>query len=306
MTWTSEPPESELPTDDGILMGFRAWPTDGRRPLSHSLRLPPWGISLGASVMAIDIRWAELVMLRPVDPWPDLFVAWRHVGGISSCVFSPHSRFGEDDTRIERVVDHVRAARPHLVQEGWLKRPDLAWESVPSFPGEGTSAEGPGVYRRAARVEHESVIAARHDRTVAEGLLHFLRRWFPGHRKGIPRRVAVTEAHLYAEFDQGDIVRLSLEHLWSARRTVTGGLLLASQDPSTPSGLRGYCLTTPQDKWVVWPTGHRLRPEDVPDVSTTGGDTIYVFGRRTQLVLPHRPGCPVTRVLDRRLAGLDP
>ena len=126
MTWTSEPPESELPTDDGILMGFRAWPTDGRRPLSHSLRLPPWGISLGASVMAIDIRWAELVMLRPVDPWPDLFVAWRHVGGISSCVFSPHSRFGEDDTRIERVVDHVRAARPHLVQEGWLKRPDLA------------------------------------------------------------------------------------------------------------------------------------------------------------------------------------
>ncbi|MCA9580260.1 MAG: hypothetical protein KC416_00615 [Myxococcales bacterium] len=306
MTWTSEPPESELPTTLWDDLGVPVWPTRNEALVGDHLSWDGSDLLFHALTGSFRVSGTDIVLVRPIDPWPELFVAWESYWQVASAVARPEANPGSLARDIDGVVAALQSVRGEAVQEGWILRPGVAWEPVEHFPGEGGAATGAAGYRqRATRTEW--VRAVRDHRRAMERLGAYLRRHLrmrrsTRRRQGV-RRVAATDEHLYIERDRGEMARIALNQLWSRQRVVTSGLPQTDRTPPVGEGTV-YRLTTRHDDWIVWPTGHRIRSRGTRPISTEGGHTTYVFGRNTELRLPYRKDCPLAALLDERLTDL--
>lgn len=224
--------------------------------LTARARVTPDGLVLGAAMDAVEIAFAQLYHVEPVDPWPSLAVGWVDGGESCSAVLSPivHE---EDDTfarAVEEVVGACERRVPRMTARGWLDVPVVSWERVEELPGEGEEQPSMRGYRMAPEAP-DPVVARRVLALPADSLWTWIwARLRPASRRVEPREVVLTRRFVYVRSRSGERLRLPAETLRTSR-------------------------------------------------ATADSDTIYVFGRHTELLLVHLPECPVAVALDARVDG---
>lgn len=169
------------------------------------LRDPDHAIERALAAAKLD----GLVAFEAIEPWPRARITWidSHEG-TRTVLLEPRSNAHAEvlASRIERLWELAKAQRGDLArfEDGWLAVPEVAWETVPAFPG---APVGDGAFR-----SDPDRIVARRERTSGEALLAFV-----ASRPGLewsaqPEEVVVTERWLYAR--HGNLVtRLPLRAL---------------------------------------------------------------------------------------------
>jgi hypothetical protein len=175
-------------------------------------------ITIGTSLHAISVGWAQLVLVAGVDPWPGLHVRWRERGYPGDAWYRPWRNPEAFAERVRKLVAHVEARLGELatrrVDRGWIGKPDIQWEVVAGFPDEPT-AGGRGAYRTAGkRTPDEPIVARRAAPASFERMLLWL-----ASRADTPWRehvedIVVTDTYLYARRRDSTIARLPL---WALR-----------------------------------------------------------------------------------------
>lgn len=214
------------------------------------------GVVVGEMLESVEIGWAALYHVEPVDPWPAIALGWVDRGVSYSAVVAPPDsgdveRFAAD---VEELVTRLRERGLAAVAPGWLQHPVLAWERVDALPGE----QGRGPAMRGYRMSPEEADPVVARRTMEPGGSALL-RWIWARLAGRPRRVdavevVLTRRFLYVRTRGGERLRLPASALRTSRRTPYG-------------------------------------------------DSVYVLGRSTELLLVRRDGCELQAALDARVGA---
>lgn len=217
------------------------------------------------NVDAIVLRWHELRELAAVDPWPSFRVRWHGPGGGDEHTFSP-------------------------------RRGTLAEKLSPALspPGFARSVE--------AMIYH----VASH----TEGLVK--RGWLDAPEVEWERVRALPEARVARELAGQGAFR-------AAPRPIEEEATALREKPTALEAMLQWLVSSPEKPWREHPREVRTSaaylyverrdrsfwrlPLDTLRVrlGTTRDDAVYVFGRRTGILLTHRDGCPVRAELDARL-----
>ncbi len=240
--------------------------TEREHPAELAARATPWtlaprarvvedGLVVGAGFESVEVAFARIYHVEPVDPWPSLALGWVEQDESCSTVLTPPER--EEDAFapvVDEVVDACERRVPAMTARGWLDVAIHAWERVEKLPGEGDEAPAMRGYRMAPAAP-DPIVASR---TIERGNAA-LWTWIWARRRAAPRRVepaevVLTRAFVYVRTREGRTLRIPVGTLRTAR-------------------------------------------------VTSDGDAIYVFGRNTELLLVHRPGCPHAAALEARLGG---
>ncbi len=222
-----------------------------RWPLGPEIERTEDGLVLGGGLTSVNVAFAQLYHVEPVDPWPSVAFGW--VDGLESCaaVLTPDEMdahaFAQE---VEKVIVGCEARVARATQRGWLDTPVHAWEPVDAMPGEGPQGPELRGYRSAA-VDPDPIVAERIIEAGAPSLWTWVWARLSPPRRIQARQVVLTKRFVYVRAPNGRF-RLPVGTLRTSRRT-----------------------------------------ED--------GDSIYVFGRHTELLLVHQPDCPLTAALDARL-----
>lgn len=180
------------------------------------------GIVIGEGMESVEIGWASLYHVEPVDPWPTIALGWVERGSSYSAVIAPpdgnEEVFGAD---VEALSAKLRKRGLASIAPGWLQFPVLTWEPVDALPGErgGPAMRG---YRMSPE-EADPVVARRAMEPGGSALL----RWIWARLARSPRRVDALEVVLTRRFvyvrTRGDErMRLPVSTLRTSRRTSHG------------------------------------------------------------------------------------
>lgn len=219
------------------------------------IEITPDGLVLGAGLGSIEIGFAQVYHVEPVDPWPSVALGWVDRGESYSTVLTPREYLAEDFAlRVEEVVTTWEQRVGRAARRGWLEVPVHAWERVDAMPGE--RDEGPRFFGyRVAPGLADPIVARRTTEAGAPSLWTWLwARLRPLPRRVDAREVVLTQRYVYVRTRAGEALRVPVGTLRTARRT-------------------------------------------------SFGDSIYVFGRSTELLLVQQQGCPVSAALDARLTS---
>jgi hypothetical protein len=190
---------------------------------SVGLSAAPDGLVLGAGMHTVEVAFAVLYHVEPVDPWPSLAVGWIDASVPYRAVLSPAE--ADADTFAERVASAIEACAqrvPRATARGWLDVPELAWEPVDAMPGE--REEGPAMRGYRMAPEAPDPIVAK--RTLAVGgprlFTYIAARLRRPPRRVEPREVVLTRAFVHVRTSGGVKLRLPADTLRASRRTDDG------------------------------------------------------------------------------------
>jgi hypothetical protein len=219
----------------------------------HVVAITTNGLVLDRAMHSVEIAFAQLYHVEPVDPWPSLALGWIDRGASYSCVVSPPlmgaDRFAQS---VEQIVELCATRVSRAAHRGWLDAPIIAWERIEALPDERDDGPVDRGYRVAPRAP-EPILATRTIEGSAPRLMTWVWARFAKTRRIEPRQIVLTPIFLYAKSREGLRYRVPIETL-RARRT------------------------------------------------TPAGDTVYVFGRNTELLVPFAAECPLCVVLDAKVA----
>jgi hypothetical protein len=218
----------------------------------------------GRALRSMYIRWEEISRIEPVDPFPTLAIECRTNQIRQRELVRPNRRVPLEPFADLALafLDEAKKRRPSAVLPGWTELAVVPWEPVPSMPNEAVRTHG-GAYRISFRAE--SVVATRTPARLSERVLMGFGA------ETVSREDSGFELLADEPFPwtvAGAHVVLTSEHAYVRDRGVSGRLPLDL--------LRRRIALS---RFVV-----------------------YLFGRRTILVVSDRPSCPVQRILDDRLS----
>lgn len=181
------------------------------------------GLVLGDGMHSVEVSFAQLYHVEPVDPWPSIALGWVERGESYTSVMTPLEQEADAfAAAVERAAAACQARVPRAAQRGWLELDVVPWERADALPGE--REEGPAMrgYRMAPGVA-DPIVASRTMDTGAPRLLTWIAaRLRRPPRRIEPRRVVLTRAFVYVRTSAGDAVRIPLSTLRAARRTSDG------------------------------------------------------------------------------------
>lgn len=182
------------------------------------------GLRLGAGLDSVEIAFAQLLHVEPVDPWPSLALGWVDRGEAYQTVLSPREP-GDDAEAFAAIVEAVvvtHAARLQAVAKGWLQHSTLAWERVEALPGERDEAPSAGGYRMAPGVADE--VVARRKTAAGESALWtwVWARLLPAPRRVDPKEVVLTKRYVYVRTRRGERLRMPVSALRASWLTADG------------------------------------------------------------------------------------
>jgi hypothetical protein len=196
----------------------RPWPIQEARIVTRE-----GGVRIGIGMESLELAFAQLYHVEPVDPWPALALGWVERGASHSCVLTPAQADAEDFARqVENALEHCAARVPRAIHRGWLEIPEQSWETTDALPGE--RDEGPMMrgYRVAPGVS-DPVVASR---IIAHGAPRLI-TWLAARirrppRRIEPRQIVLTQAFVYARTTAGVALRIPAGTLRAVRRTDYG------------------------------------------------------------------------------------
>jgi hypothetical protein len=221
---------------------------------------------LGRHAVNLSFRYHELRVVEPRDPWPSLYLEW-----------GPRGLIHPDNTTL---------------------RPE---RSLGPFPFSASHSASVAFEEAVERLVHELT-----ERAPLGDLERFLRRGWLEHPM-----VAWEDAEWPADVTHvGD---------GAFRSAATGLRVVARRAPPGPlEAMLVWLASSPHKRWRDTPHALALSDEHLFERSwsgkaralprstlrarlTAGRDAVYVFGRGTMLVLPHRLDCPLAAALDAQL-----
>lgn len=224
------------------------------------------GVVLGHALDSVEVAFAQIYHLEPVDPWPSVAIGWVDRQQSYRATLSPT----EKDTDLDAFAATVEeiAASPKLSRaaaKGWLLVPVIPWEPCDAIPGE--RDEGPQMrgYRMAPEAP-DPVIATRRTEAGASSLWTWLTaRLAKGSRRIDPIELVLTQRFLYARTRAGERLRIAASALRTSRRTEHGDAIyvLGRSTELLLVHQRGCEL----DAALAKRTGLGPRPEPSPDES---------------------------------------
>jgi hypothetical protein len=217
----------------------------------------------------VHIRWTDLSALRAVDPWPEFTVEWVGHGFSDSAKFAPAHhpykllRSAPDSQRVARFAEIVEALF------------DAAARYAPR-------KEQKAIYRGWLDIED------------------------------VPWTVTDVMPTMEAQSPQlGAFRTASREH----------SVVAVRERPTAGEALLSWLVSSPRRPWRETPRsivvthehvfarfydgGIRVVPRSALRLRLGGpvGDAVYIFGRRTQLILTSPPDCPVRAALNSQLSA---
>jgi hypothetical protein len=220
----------------------------------------------GAGLRAIVLTWEEVRRIRLVEPYGSVEIESRFENVLQrEVVRAPRPALLEPFASL--VLDFVAAAqlhRPQALREGWDQHAAVPWEPTAGMPTDPLDSPG-GAYR--APLRPELVVAARTGARLGERVRRILRS------DSVERKTEEGSfEHLLAQQSlpwavYGDEVAVTHDHVYAR----------------SPRGPMRIALDTLR------------RRIDLPQLR------LYLFGRRSLLLLAGRTRCVVQEALDARL-----
>jgi hypothetical protein len=161
---------------------------------------------------AIAVRWEELELLAPVDPFPRLQLVWRWPGGgTDQRLYDPlrgghAARFAEG---VRAVVETALEHAPQRVERGWMSWPTVEPEPVSGPPTPPPERVGRGAYRSHTPAAPERILASRDALSWRERFGSV----FHGGMGPLAQRAVLTDVHLYVKRPRRGWARLPLSML---------------------------------------------------------------------------------------------
>lgn len=220
-TTTPHARRSALESEDRAALAARAQPW--AFPVAR-LETTEHGLILGAQLESVEVAFAQLYHVEPVDPWPSIAVGWVDRGEAYSTVLTPREP-EQDPFAFAAIVEEImttHAARLSAAAPGWLAVPVIAWERVDALPGE--RDEGPAMrgYRMAPEVA-DPVVARRTTAPGAGSLWTWIwARLLPPPRRIDAREIVLTQRFVYVRTRVGERLRSPASALRASRRTPQG------------------------------------------------------------------------------------
>lgn len=216
---TARVARSVVERDDPVELAARAQPWTFT---SARVVIAPEGIVLGRGMETVEIAFAHLYHVEPVDPWPALALGWVDRGAPCSTVLTPTDdeapTFAE---RVEELVETCRQKVPRATVPGWLEIAEVPWERTDALPGEREGPETQGY--RVAPEAPDPILATR---SIAAGgprlLTYVIARVRRPPRRIEPRQIILTRRFVYVRTAEGTTLRVPASTLRAARRTADG------------------------------------------------------------------------------------
>ncbi len=192
--------------------------------LTPRARVTPGGLVLGAAMDAVEMAFAQLYHVEPVDPWPSLAIGWVDGGESCSSVLTPLR--AEDDEpfarAVEEVVDACERRVPRMTARGWLDVPVQRFERVEKLPGEGEEQPAMLGYRMAPEPP-DPIVARRVLALPADSLWTWIwARLRPAPRRVEGKEVVLTRRFVYVRTRSDEKLRAPAEALRTSRATADG------------------------------------------------------------------------------------